>query len=464
MPASNNYHNHDGHSTNNDENIVDVDVDIDVDVESTSTSRVRVIPGSSLLSLLTTKPPPPPTSPPPKPSHLCKIAVVGDAYSGKTSFIQKFIHRRYADGGEEKICSNNNGGGMHHYHYTTASATSNSIGTSLGEAHSSYDGLGSMESTSSLAEYHKKDVTIYWNGQNNNIIDDNTDHQAQQQQKPYESAQRKDDESKKILERNKPVCIRVQLWDMNIHHYFTTQQKHENDEPDSNNSVHSETSSCHSLAKRSYFATLLPLLKRIHGVIIVCRCPLPPSSSSSSIPMPHLPNNNASYASNYYDATSCSSEQWPEFEAVKQQIQRWTSFIHDQLLNGSSNSNHQNQQQHQQKQQQQSPPRPIVFVSLSCADLVVARYSPREWVELTSRMQGICKECGVDSWSMNSCMDSIGSGSSSTDDEKSDSREKQQQQQSALLQRLLQQQKRMLEDMEDATEAALIDMISMHLR
>jgi len=146
---------------------------------------------------------------------------------------------------------------------------------------------------------------------------------------------------------------------------------------------------------------------------------------------------------------------------VKEQIQRWTSFLHDRLLNGSSNSN-QNQQQQQHRSSQ-----PIVFVSLSCADLVVARYSPREWVELTSRMQDICKECGVDSWSMNSCMDSIGSGSSSgssADDDNNDSREKQQQQQSVLLQRLMQQQKRMLEDMEDATEAALIDMISMHLR
>ena len=59
--------------------------------------RVRVLPGS-VLSVLP-KQSALPTTPPPKPSYLCKIAIVGDAKGGKSSLVQKFIYRRYANGG-----------------------------------------------------------------------------------------------------------------------------------------------------------------------------------------------------------------------------------------------------------------------------------------------------------------------------------------------------------------------------
>ena len=152
--------------------------------------RVRVIPGSSLPPSHTI--PKPPATPPPKPSHLCKIAIVGDAYCGKSSLVQKFIHRRYAnssnsgDNVEGETCdgdtANTNG----------ATSFGNSLGTSLGAT--SYE---AMEPT--LADYYKKDVTIYDDHQI--IIDNNIKPQSQDEQR-------------------KSVCIRVQCWDMNLHQHF----------------------------------------------------------------------------------------------------------------------------------------------------------------------------------------------------------------------------------------------------
>ena len=93
---------------------------------------------------------------------------------------------------------------------------------------------------------------------------------------------------------------------------------------------------------------------------------------------------------------------------------------------------------------------------LSCADLAIAGYSPSKWMHLSVRMHDICRNCGIDSWKMGTCMDSI---SNANIDDIIDS----QNQQSALLQRLVKQQREILKELEDSTEEAFIDLIAMHL-
>ncbi|KAL3816303.1 hypothetical protein ACHAXA_011064 [Cyclostephanos tholiformis] len=64
-------------------------------------------------------------------------------------------------------------------------------------------------------------------------------------------------------------------------------------------------------------------------------------------------------------------------------------------------------------------------------------------------MQDICEGCNIDSWKVGSCIDT----SSFFDVDLL------QKQQSSILKRMLQQQNRLLEDLEDAFEQALIDVI-----
>jgi hypothetical protein len=125
-------------------------------------------------------------------------------------------------------------------------------------------------------------------------------------------------------------------------------------------------------------------------------------------------------------------------DVVEQRIRQWTTFILGHLTC--------------EKQQL----RPPIFVMLSCADLAMAGYSPSKWMQLSVRMQDMCRSCGIDSWKMGSCMDSI--SNANIDDIISS-----QNQQSALLQRMLKQQNEILEMMEASTEEAFIDMIAMHL-
>ncbi|KAL9185135.1 hypothetical protein ACHAXT_002912 [Thalassiosira profunda] len=344
-----------------------------------SAARVRVLPGSALQ--ISTPPPPPPT-PPPKPSALVKIAVVGDACSGKTALVHRFIHRRYANAGD-------GGGGEigEGDAYGAASAASNSL-TSLG---ASYGGLDA-----SLAEYHKKDITIYYKRQRPQSIE--TDQEA--------------------------VCVRVQIWDMNMHQRLGTCLG--NDEHDAA-SVTSASSALHTPGFDANIKPLLPLLKRINGVAVVCRCPhsLVESISTSS-------NADASYVSHFSNA-SCGG--WPELDFLEEKIRRWVSFLDEQL-------NHRDEK------------RPSIVVLLSCADLVLGGYSPREWMQLLERMQTICKEYEIASWKMCTSMDTSGA---IIDEGRSPNRR------STLMQRICQQQQQLLEDLEDAVEGAFVDMISSHL-
>ena len=123
-------------------------------------------------------------------------------------------------------------------------------------------------------------------------------------------------------------------------------------------------------------------------------------------------------------------------DSLEQRIRKWVEFLHDQIISCE-----------EQK-------KPTVSVLLTCADLVMAGYSPREWMQLSDRMQEVCKACDVDSWKMGTCMDGSRSGIDADYSHKS---------QSTLLHRMFEQQKQLLEDMEDAIEATFIEIISLHL-
>jgi len=364
------------------------------DGNNISGSRVRVKCG---LSLSTTKPPPPPpTTPPPKPTHLCKIAILGNANVGKSSLVQKFINRRYANTttsvGETDLLNVNNTNGE------SSTTTFNSLGTS-----NTFGFSATLNAEPTLADYHKKDVTIRH---------DNDQHDIQIPQ----------DQVKKSA-----VCIRVQCWDMNIQQQQYDQQI--TDDLTDNDVQSVQSSTITTFPRNANITSLLPLLMRINGLIIVCRCPLPPSNNVSS---------NASYVS-YASNLSCKDDSdWMELDFLEQEIQQWIGFMKDHQEEGTNN-----------KQLN----RPLMYVVLTCADMAVVGYSPREWMQLSIRMQEICHNYGISSWKISTSMDTT----SSSDNEE-------QIRQSKILQRMMTQQKQILEDMEDGIEASFIELISMYLQ
>ena len=161
----------------------------------------------------------------------------------------------------------------------------------------------------------------------------------------------------------------------------------------------------------------------MNGIVIVCRSPLSPSYTSHS--------SNATFASH---TSNASFSEWPELDSLEEQIRRWTSSLHSNVIvrrNRHTTS----------------------CVLLTCADLAIFDYSPREWMQLTVRMQDICECCSFDSWKVGTCIDT----SSLFDVDFL------QKQQSSILKRMLQQQSQLLEDLEDAFEQAFIDVILMTL-
>jgi len=373
------------------------------DGNNISESRVRVKCG---LSLSTTKPPPPPpTTPPPKPTHLCKIAILGNANVGKSSLVQKFINRRYANSnsvGETDLLNvNNNTNGE------SSTTTFNSLGTS-----NTFGGGSALTTEPTLADYYKKDVTIWYNDNDNDI-------------------QIPQDQGKKPT-----VCIRVQCWDMNIQQSQYEQQQQIIDDL-TDNDVQSVQSSTITTSPRNanINASLLPLLKRINGLIIVCKCPLPPSNNISST------SSYVSYASNL----SCKDDSdWMELDLLEQEIKQWITFMKDHQEEEGTNNKQLN--------------RPLMYVVLSCADLAVAGYSPREWMQLSMRMQEICHNYGISSWKISTSMDTTSSSDNGVEQQQQSLR------QSKILQRMMTQQKQILEDMEDGIEASFIELISLYLQ
>ena len=371
-----------------------------------SGSRVRVKCGQSLST--PPPPPPPPTTPPPKPTHLCKIAILGNANVGKSSLVQKFIYRRYANtttSGETDLLNVNNTNGE------SSTTTFNSLGTS-----NTFGGSSALTTEPTLADYYKKDVTIWYNDNDQNDI------QIPQDQ-----------------EKKSTVCIRVQCWDMNIQRQQQYDQQQINDDlTTTDNDVQSVQSSTITASPRNanINASLLPLLKRINGLIIVCKCPLPPSNNVSS---------NASYVS-YASKLSCKDDSdWMELDLLEQEMQQWIAFMKDHQEEEGTNDDKQLN-------------RPLIYVVLSCADLAVVGYSPREWMQLSMRMQEICHSYGISSWKISTSMDTTSSSDDNNGEQQPHLR------QSKILQRMMNQQKQILEDMEDGIEASFIELISMYLQ
>lgn len=357
--------------------------------------------------------PPPPSYPPPKPTHICKISVLGDASCGKSSLIRKFIHRKYATSSQSSIVNDDNDNrkevcnndevkyGNDGKTEPVAAASCNSFGTtSLGTTTIG----GCEEAGLALADYYKKDVTIW---------DDHNKKDGNNQDEDIKS-----------------VCIRGQCWDINIE-LSPKQQTIELD----NQSITSESSlrRCRKHSASSNIIPLLPLFKKMNGIIIVCRCPLRPCYTSVS--------SNVSLASIISNA---SGSDWPELDYVEEQIRSWSSFIHDIIKDDHHDKLHQQQQQQ----------KITFFVILTCADLVI-NYSPREWITLSIRMQDICNACNINSWKMGSCINT----STLLDIPGTIFHQNKNQQ----LHRMVQQQYRLLQDMEDGIEAAFIDLMSMHI-
>lgn len=428
--------------------------------------RVRIFPGP-ISSSSSTPPPPPPSSLPPKPSHLCKIAVVGDALVGKSSIVQKLIHRHYVGhryqhnielDGINESGNKSNIGSSPTINFNGGATSYNSMGTSSFPSGGRYcHGGVERGDQSTFAEYYKKDITI-WSECND------------------KSSNAHDVKKSITLQNTNPICIRVQCWDMNIPPQFihplpiqTPTPIHELDP------YHCDTQSVSSDLQtpiyndhnNSIAESLLQLIKQVDGILIVCRCPPPPTTiTTSSLNPPHYVTNssNASYVSHTTDVSSsgmgASVLGWPELDSLQNQIRSYTSFLRDGNIN--DNIEQLRQQEQATKQQEKRRQQPIIYLLLSCADLAAGEYSPRQYVKLSNKMDELCNECGVASWRMGTCIDTRnndGCGSSSIDELSTTAQQRQRRSSLNLLQRMMKQQLHLMEDMEDAIEGIFVDMI-----
>lgn len=456
-------------------------------------ARIRVLPGSA-LSL--PAPPPPPSQPPPQPVHLCKIAVLGDTSSGKSSLVDKFLLRK-------SISANhypNPDGSSSSVHWCNASATSNgTFGSALGAS------LGPSSVEPTLAEYYKKDISLKRSRKNNERNNNQQQHD--------------DDET---------TCVRAQVWDINVPQSAIISNQRGSNQNNSNspeyisssNSVNSTSSLMSSsptmTQPQDYYnnnndnlaslAPLLPLLKRINGIIIACQCPSPPSTTTTILPS----SSNASHTS-YNSQTSHNNRrsngvdnkthhvEWAELDLLERQIANWINFIKSiSSINGgantsssnsdsSSNNNNNNGSSTTNSSNGNTSQYPYnIFVILTFADLAITEYSPKEWMKVSVKMEEICAKFGIHSWRMGTCVSSSsGSGSSSNNSVSNDNnnnisssssnssgvekgdREAENNNvistQQRLFQRMARQQQQIMEEMEDGVEASFIDLILLHL-
>lgn len=372
-------------------------------------SNVRILHGSCFP--LQSAPPPPPQTPPPKPAHICKLAVVGDALSGKSSVVQKFINRTpyftqshpsyllqnhpfyvgSTDNPKNKndnIGSNdNNGEGDASCCTEGASSTTTSIGTSIGTS------VAAIEPT--LAEYHKKDVTIFWNRNKNYSARGKKTSSNRASEIVHSSAEGKNIHANEALnnsrskEKEECVCVRVQVWDMNIQNYLNLDNDRFGSAAASNfsscSSQHNSFTFQSRQSSNNMIAVLLPLFKRVNGILIVCKFPDPPCSEHSY-------------------PTEWENIAWPEMNELERYIRKWTTFIRGNIAFPSQCNN-----------------MPILVSVLlnqpnnliienatklssrhNTSDTLV--YSLKEWRHLEHRMQTICEENGIESWSIGTCL------------------------------------------------------------
>ena len=442
-------------------------------------TRIRVLPGST-LSLPT--PPPPPSHPPPQPVHLYKIAVIGDALSGKSSLVDKFLIRKSAAAARRTTTSTsgsnyagtdndnnslNGGGGIH---WCNASATSQgTFGTVQSTTTTSTNFTSSA--SSSLATYSKKDIALT---------------------KSSSSI------SSSSSRRYETTCVRAQVWDVNVPQSAIENidsnysWKNETNVSNNNNSTSSVASSMqqqqYNPTENSISPLLLPLLNRINGIILTCPCPSPPSfSSSSNIPTTHhqetsnttddcsKSTNSIFNGGNVHNHNGNSSGTWKELELLEVQIAKWMNFIHGHVggENGTRGdvSNNNNNYNHNNNNNNNNNHPYKIFLMLTFADLAITHYSPNEWMQLSLKLEHICGKFGICSWRMGTCVDNRSDGGGLGDatlmdnlNEPQDQQQWQRQRrQYGLLEQMARQQQQMMEEMEDSVEGLFIDMILLHL-
>ncbi|KAL7462904.1 hypothetical protein ACHAXS_003278 [Conticribra weissflogii] len=375
-------------------------------------STVRILHGSSLFPQ--SAPPPPPPSPPPKPSHLCKLAVVGDALSGKSLVVQKFINRSSTknrsftqshpnevfhrlhpcvgsgnsnDKNDNFNNNHNNGEGDASCCTEGASSTTTSIGTSIGTS------VAAIEPT--VAEYYKKDVTLFWSSNRQNTFRgkrccEKKMSRIRSSHIAHANAEGRNIRRNKVLnntsleESDECVCVRVQVWDMNIQHYLNINNNPNSSAIDS--SLPTSGSLHNSLTfqprqSNSLIAALLPLFKRVHGILIVCKFPCPPCSE-------------------YFPSEEWENIAWPEIDELERCIRKWANFIRGNIVFPSQCNN-----------------TPILYsvllnhpgtliidnaIKLSARHNISDKlvYSLQEWSHLKNRMKAICEKNGIDLWSI----------------------------------------------------------------
>jgi hypothetical protein len=207
-----------------------------------------------------------------------------------------------------------------------AASANTSLGTSLTASLTTAPTAASREH--SLAEYHKKDVTI-WHC---------VDHVEKQ------------------------ICVRVQVWDMNLHPAFTE---------DAVSSYHSINSNYSNSCVHN--APFLALLTCCHCVIVALYCPSP----ASTLTFDSL----ASMSSREWNAISHdpNNSNWPQINELESTIHQWVVFLHNTYKKEVNNDG--------TKENGLS-----ISVLLTQADQIISIYSPQHWIALSLCMQRTMKE------------------------------------------------------------------------
>ena len=346
--------------------------------------RIRVLPSSQYPHGAPL--PSPPQSMPIKPSKLCKIAVLGDVKSGKSSLIQKFVHREYAttrsnNGSPEnnKAANSNNDG------YSAASSLHDtSLGTNLLSLPSTLrTGMNTLDSSGESYEYSKKDVTLYHDDQE--------------------------------------VCVRVQLWDVNL----TLPTDNELDADGIVNSTQ-------HLDDRN---SIISLLDKCHAFVLAICVPSRSPTSMNAV-------NNFSSANSITSASHYSIlGEWPELDSVEQRIQAWFKFLKGNNMNASSG---------------RTCTSKSITIVLTHADEIISTYSPRNWMDLSSRME---KNCSAEFLEWRLCCCRV----DGTDDEIDSSNVLETKTGNQIMRRIKLEQKNMIEDMQDAVELTFVRLIQQFL-
>jgi hypothetical protein len=229
-----------------------------------------------------------------------------------------------------------------------------------------------------------------------------------------------------------PVCVRIQIWNVNNSHY---------NDVSSSNACHSNTP-----------MMISSLLQKCHGFVLAIRAPSRCSSnqvngsSNSTVA-------SASMQSAYYSYSETNTyNHWPALDTAIEQIEGWFKFLRASIAHSSNKNVLSN----------------ILVLLTDDEEDIVANYSPRNWMELSRRMETVCRDNSItnNSDENNDTVDMIGwrlvSSRSSIDCEFNTYNEAASNH--SFFKRLKEEQVRMQQDMVDAVELAFVELIQSYLR